>query len=259
MAEDIEGTGEAAKSDAAKPNSDAKNELPEVEAPALSPAADAPESVPEQALLVLPPAAEAGTRQGAPGTWRHLRNRRRYWQQTALAASVMSAAGVGVLLGSILSGPATAPKPDAASLHRQQAMQQTIQHLGKEVAALKVSLAASRKAATSEIAKLSDRLSAAPEFTGSIPEPPKTVQVPLPRRVLRAAAMPLVPDWSIHDVHNGFVYVKGHGDIYQAARGAPLPGLGPIAAIERRDGRWVVVTSKGLIVSPRDRPHFQAK
>ncbi len=49
MAEDIEGAGEAAKPEAAKPNTDAKNELPEVEAPSLSPAADAPESVPEQA------------------------------------------------------------------------------------------------------------------------------------------------------------------------------------------------------------------
>ena len=263
MADDIENTGEAAKTpqDAApktEPTGDAKSEpkseLPEVDSPALSPAGDAPETVADAALILLPPANKAG----AQGARAHFRIRPRYWRQTALAASVATAAGTGVLIGSLLTGAPSASKPDAASLHRQQAMQQTIQHLGKEVAALKVSLAVSRKAATSEIAKLSDRLRAAPEITGSIPVPPKMVQVPMPRPALRAAAIRVVPDWTIHDVHNGFVYVKGHGDIYQVARGAPLPGLGPITAIERRDGRWVVVTPKGLIVSLRDRRHFEA-
>lgn len=257
MAEDIENGGEAAKPpEAAKSDTDAKSELPEVDSPALSPAGDAPEAKPEpaSALLILPPASEAGAGPARP----RFRIRPRYWRQTAFAASVMTAAATGVMLGSLLAGTPSASKPDAASLQRQQAMQQTIDHLGKEVAALKVNLAASRKAASSELAKITDRLRSAPDITGSIPTPPAAVPTPPPRPVVRAAASRVLPDWTIHDVYHGNVYVKGHGDIYQAARGAPLPGLGPITAIERRAGRWVVVTPKGLIVSLRDRRYFEA-
>jgi hypothetical protein len=64
-------------------------------------------------------------------------------------------------------------------------------------------------------------------------------------------------NWSIHGSRNGYVYVQGHGDIYQVAPGTPLPGLGPVEQIKRQDGRWVVVTPKGIIVSKRDRRHFE--
>jgi hypothetical protein len=67
----------------------------------------------------------------------------------------------------------------------------------------------------------------------------------------------VVPDWSIRDVHDGYVYVQGHGEIYEVTPGAPLPGLGPVQDIKRRDGRWVVVTPRGLIVSQRDRRFFE--
>jgi hypothetical protein len=64
-------------------------------------------------------------------------------------------------------------------------------------------------------------------------------------------------NWSIHGSRNGYVYVQGHGDIYRAAPGAPLPDLGPVEQIKRQDGRWVVVTPKGIIVSKRDRRYFE--
>jgi len=51
--------------------------------------------------------------------------------------------------------------------------------------------------------------------------------------------------------------VQGHGDIYQVVPGGPLPGIGPVEQIKRQDGRWVVVTPKGIIVSMRDRRYFE--
>ena len=36
-----------------------------------------------------------------------------------------------------------------------------------------------------------------------------------------------------------------------------LPGIGPVEQIKRQDGRWVVVTPKGIIVSMRDRRYFE--
>jgi hypothetical protein len=53
------------------------------------------------------------------------------------------------------------------------------------------------------------------------------------------------------------VYVQGNGDVYQVVPGAPLPGLGPVEKIERHDGRWLVVTPKGIIISMRDRRYFE--
>lgn len=67
----------------------------------------------------------------------------------------------------------------------------------------------------------------------------------------------MVRDWSIHYVRDGYVYVRGHGDTYQVQLGAPLPGLGPVQAVKRQHGRWLVVTPKGLIVSLRDHRYFE--
>jgi hypothetical protein len=87
--------------------------------------------------------------------------------------------------------------------------------------------------------------------------------VPLPRPAQRIAAvdpapghMPVVRDWFIHDLRNGYVFVQGHGEIFQVQIGAPLPGLGPVQSVKRQDGRWMVLTPKGMIVSLRDRRYF---
>jgi hypothetical protein len=51
--------------------------------------------------------------------------------------------------------------------------------------------------------------------------------------------------------------VEGHGDVYEVVPGAQLPGLGRVESIRRVDGRWIVETPKGLIVSAvRARPYF---
>jgi len=51
--------------------------------------------------------------------------------------------------------------------------------------------------------------------------------------------------------------VQGHGDIYRVSIGAPLPGLGRVEQVKRQDGRWMVLTPKGIIVSLRDRRYFE--
>ena len=39
--------------------------------------------------------------------------------------------------------------------------------------------------------------------------------------------------------------------MFEVVPGANLPGLGKVETIRRQDGRWVVVTPKGFIVSQR--------
>jgi hypothetical protein len=43
--------------------------------------------------------------------------------------------------------------------------------------------------------------------------------------------------------------IEGRNGFYEVYAGDPIPGLGRVDSIKRQDGRWVVVTTKGLVVS----------
>ena len=61
--------------------------------------------------------------------------------------------------------------------------------------------------------------------------------------------LPTVEGWVLRDVSNGGALIEGRGGLYEVYAGDPIPGIGRVDAIRRQDGRWVVVTSKGLIVA----------
>jgi hypothetical protein len=88
--------------------------------------------------------------------------------------------------------------------------------------------------------------------------------LPSPRPRVAAAEIPpplarpqVLAGWTISGMRGGYVFVENRGEIYQVLLGAPLPGLGPVESVKRQDGRWVVTTPKGLIVSMRDRRYFE--
>jgi hypothetical protein len=82
----------------------------------------------------------------------------------------------------------------------------------------------------------------AKDVTGSISAPAAAPKVEVGR-------LPTVEGWQLRDVANGGALVEGRQGIFEVYAGDPLPGLGRVDAIRRQDGRWVVVTSKGLIVA----------
>ncbi len=255
MAEDNEKSGEAAKTPhTAAPKSEINKDLPMVESPPLSPAGEEPSVAPEPKVEPISSPADDGAALPLPAAAR-LRLRPRHKRHAVLAASVTIAACIGAIIGALATSGMSAPAPDHAALHEREAMQQSIGKLDKEIVALKVELEAGSKSARGQIAKISERLNhtTAPETTGSI-TPPAAVPTPLPRPDIRTA---VVHDWRIYDVHDGIIAVQGHGDIYEIGLGAPLPGLGPVQQIKRIDGRWVVLTPKGMIVSLRDRRYFE--
>jgi hypothetical protein len=234
-----------------------KSELPRVESPPLSPAAEKPAVK----------SAEPSAARSAPA-----HERQRHTRLALIAAAVVVAAGFGAMIGgAVTAGWQSKPGPDKAAaqaMHERQTMQQALDRLSRQIASLRADLDKTSKATHSRIARLADRLDAvraqpasrSPETTGSIP-PQKSVSVPLPRpapRIAAAASRPtIVPGWSIRDARGGFIYVESRGDIYQVVPGAYLPGLGPVQSIERKDGRWAVVTPRGLIVSMNDRRYFE--
>jgi hypothetical protein len=121
------------------------------------------------------------------------------------------------------------------------------------------------------LAKLSDAVeklrAAAPaagkESTGSITPPNGTAALPVPAAAPAPAAspappaspkpeaahLPTVDGWVLRDVRHGGALIEGRSGLYEVYAGDPVPGLGRIDAIRKQDGHWVVVTSRGLVVS----------
>ena len=87
---------------------------------------------------------------------------------------------------------------------------------------------------------------AAKEVTGSI-APPAAAPAAPPK--VDVGRLPTVEGWVLRDVANGGALIEGRYGIYEVYAGDPVPGLGKVDAIRRQDGRWVVVTSKGLVVA----------
>ena len=93
------------------------------------------------------------------------------------------------------------------------------------------------------------------EVTGSVTPPPATAAAlpaaPAAAAKPEVARLPTVEGWVLRDVGRGGngAVVESRRGIYEVYPGEPIPGLGRVDAIRKQDGRWVVVTSKGLIVS----------
>jgi len=255
----------------------ALNALPTVESPSILPVGTEPvttetvEPQPVQETAAVAPSA--GTTQTAVPLAPRFTLRPRHKRYALLAASVAIAAGFGAIVGAAASGSfATPKKVDVAQVALPQttqaddkALQQTIARLSKEVATLKASVEASNKSAYQQSAKLGDRLSRdAADITGSISaprtQPATAVPLPLAKPAPRVATtepvspLPVLEGWRIVDVDDGYVYVQGHGRLFEVANGTPLPGLGRVEQVKRQDDRWTVVTPKGVIVSMRERP-----
>jgi hypothetical protein len=220
-----------------------------------------------------------GAESGAAWGFGRLRKRR----VAALAAVVAVAALAGAVGGALATAALGRPTGDDATATASRGLETSIARIEADILALKASVEQAAKTGTSQFSKASDRLdklekaqaepaaklaklseavdrlrgvstaapatpaavAAAPakDVTGSI-APPATN----PPKV-EAARLPTVEGWVLRDVGNGGALIQGRQGIYEVYAGDPVPGLGRVDAIRRQDGRWVVVTSKGLIVA----------
>ena len=84
------------------------------------------------------------------------------------------------------------------------------------------------------------------EVTGSI-APAAATPAAAPK--VELARLPTIDGWVLRDVGYGGALIESRRGTYEVYAGDMIPGLGRIDAIRRQDGRWVVVTSKGLVVA----------
>lgn len=207
-------------------------------------------------------------------------------RMSAMAAVVALATVAGALGGALATaavGKMTAGESASASA-KDSALEASVARIDADIVALKASLEHTAKAGVTQFNKTSDRLdkvekahvepaaklaklsetvdklraaqasvapaAAAParEVTGSVPQQ-ATAAAPAASPKPEVARLPTVEGWVLRDVANGSALIEGRRGMYEVYAGDPVPGLGRVDAIRRQDGRWVVVTSKGLIVA----------
>lgn len=87
------------------------------------------------------------------------------------------------------------------------------------------------------------------DVTGSVSQPTTVAAAaPVAPPKPEVGRLPRVEGWVLRDVGNGGALIEGRQGIYEVYAGDPVPGLGRVDAIRKQDGKWVVVTSKGLIM-----------
>jgi hypothetical protein len=206
----------------------------------------------------------------------------------ALAAVVALAAMAGALGGALATAGLTHVANDDAAASGNRAIEASIARIDSDILSLKASLEHTSKIGMSQFNKTSDRLdkvekaqaepaaklaklsetvdklratpapasvpvAAAPaapkEITGSVTPPAPAAQASATPPKVEVGRLPTVEGWILRDIANGGALIEGRQGVYEVYAGDPVPGLGRVDAIRRQDGRWVVVTSKGLIVA----------
>lgn len=128
-------------------------------------------------------------------------------------------------------------------------LSETVEKLRKEHAAQAAAAPAAAAPVATPVAAAVP--AAAKDVTGSIAPPATAAAAPSPAASAKVEVgrLPTVEGWVLRDVGRGVALIEGRRGMYEVYAGDPIPGLGRVDAIRKQDGRWVVVTSKGLIVS----------
>jgi hypothetical protein len=62
----------------------------------------------------------------------------------------------------------------------------------------------------------------------------------------------LLVNWVVRDVYRGVALIDGPEGTIEVTRGDPIPGAGTVESIERKNGGWILVTSRGIVGSVRE-------
>lgn len=104
--------------------------------------------------------------------------------------------------------------------------------------------------ATEALERVEKRAATPPvDVTGSIGTPkPRNLAVPHSAEPA-SLRMPVVEGWNLRRVINGVAIIEGRMGVIEAEVGDTVPGLGRIEEMKRQDGRWVLVTNRGVVQS----------
>jgi hypothetical protein len=167
------------------------------------------------------------------------------------AATMAIVACFGGIVGSLATIGATKylPVALAPSVIANSDLDYRLVHIDSELAALKASIATSAPKDTTRSEEQSGSrpeqgAKGANDTTGPMADAPSA-----PASTASQATDSVVDGWILRNVSGGSALIEGRPGLIQVMPGDSLPGVGRVETIKREDGRWVVVTAGGLIVS----------
>jgi hypothetical protein len=189
---------------------------------------------------------------------------------TLLAVTLALAAGLGAAAGAVslpsLFYLSFGPAPAGIAATDIEALKNMVAQHAADLGALKASLEQSVKATAAQYGKIAERLDRTEPAT-KLTKISEALE-----RLERRAGVPtahaqndvtgsvssetkpkptIIEDYVVRRVYDGVALVEGRKGVIEVEPGTTLPGAGRVEEIRRQDGRWVVVTNKGLIVPPR--------
>jgi len=244
-----------------------KIELASIEAPQLAPQID--EMTPSaggDAATADDAAREPAEESAAPYVSRY----------SVLAASLALAAALGAMVGALiaygLARPAAIPAIAAGrtALEDIQVLKENVVQARVELAALKLSIDSANRNTGAQLTRIGERIDRV-EHSQAEPSAKLTKAVDALERLSRGEASSkdvtgslasaasgvnqskpaAVEGWVVRDVYRGTALIEGRMGVIEVDQGDVVPGLGRVDAIRKQDGRWVVVTPKGLIMPAR--------
>lgn len=266
---------EARKIDAARAQA-ARSGLERVDAPALAPEIDAfrPSNEPGDDASSNGYRAEPRFSMSA----RPMSGKSGLSRFTLLAGALALSAALGGLVGALAAATFTPSAPTRVAtgsrpgLEEFQALKENVVQARVELAALKATFDAGNRNAGAQLTRIGERMDrmeraqaepaaklnkavetldrmsradgAAKDVTGSITPAGAAAAPPV-------AKPGIVDGWVVRDVRRGTALIEGRLGLIEVDQGDMVPGLGRIDAIRKQDGRWVVVTPRGLVMPPR--------
>lgn len=192
---------------------------------------------------------------------------------TLLAATLALAAALGGMAGALVAyglarpGPAPAAAAARTDVDEIQALKENVVQARVDLAALRVSIESAGRSASAQFTRIGERIDRIDRTQGEPAAKLNKAVEALERLSREAAAMQAkevtgsvagapgkpgaVAGWVVRDVQRGTALIEGRMGLIEVDQGDFVPGLGRVDAIRKQDGRWVVVTSKGVIMPAR--------
>jgi hypothetical protein len=269
------------------PKADApKADSPAADAP-IAAAAEADAPPPPGKVIIMSSGDRAWADQGKGSEQQAGENKGMFGNRriAAIAAVVALAIAAGALGGALATAARMQAAGNDAATGSRQALEASVARIEADIQALRTGLEHTSKLGMSQFNKTSERLdkldkaqaepaaklarsseavdklrapTAAPvpvaavpatmkEVTGSVTPPAEAASAAAPKT--EVSRLPTIEGWVLRDVARGGALIDGRRGVYEVYAGDFVPGLGRVDAIRRQDGRWVVVTTKGLIVA----------
>ncbi|MEZ5787159.1 MAG: hypothetical protein R3D62_12010 [Xanthobacteraceae bacterium] len=196
----------------------------------------------------------------------------------ALAATVALSAALGALAGSMLTNGLGSSMAARAS-NDEASTQLVLARMEQEVSALRAAVETSARDTQSKTTRIAERLerseraqaeplaklakigeaverlerrgapATAAAKTAALPgDVTGSIGAPLPVAAPGTRPANVISGWTLKEVYNGVALIKGSAGLVEVWPGDNLPKIGRVLSIRKQDGRWIVVTTRGVIV-----------